>query len=111
MLAGRWTGSDRMFLHRNWLQKLSVKRQGPGGQREPGRNVSASIPRSRPLEAWNAECWRLGAVRCGVAAVDDGKPPAVSSSERAGSERHVVTSGIRPSSGTWNFSIVTRGTK
>jgi hypothetical protein len=25
MLAGRRTGSDSMFLHRRWLQKLSIK--------------------------------------------------------------------------------------
>jgi hypothetical protein len=27
MLAGRRTGSDPMFLHRRWLQKLSIKFQ------------------------------------------------------------------------------------
>jgi hypothetical protein len=39
MLAGDRMGSDPMFLHRRWLQKLSI--QGSGAQCEPGRNVHA----------------------------------------------------------------------
>jgi hypothetical protein len=93
MLAGHRIGSDPMFLHRSWLQKLSIKVQVlnanlvamcmPYGDayhtRSATRNAGASVQRAV------------------VGRQADGKPPTASSSERAGGDRHLVSSGIRSS--------------
>jgi hypothetical protein len=46
-------------------------------------------------ETCNVECKRTGSARCVGAAVAVGKPPTPSSSEQAGGDRQIKTSGIR----------------
>jgi hypothetical protein len=67
MLAGHRTGSDPMFLHRRWLQKLSIKVQvlnanllaicTPSGDayhtRSATRNAGASVQRC--VVVWQAQ--------------------------------------------------------
>jgi hypothetical protein len=91
MLVGHRMGSDPMFLYR-WLQKLSIKVQvlntnlvamcmpyGAYHAMSVTRNADASVQRCR-----------------GVAGADR-KPPTASSSERAGGDWQLVSSGIRSS--------------
>jgi hypothetical protein len=70
--------------------------QGSGAPREPGRTVHA-VWCCVPYDVSDAECRRFGSARCRGAAGADGKPPTASISERAGGDRHLVSSGIRSS--------------
>jgi hypothetical protein len=78
-----------MFLHRRWLQKLSIKVQVLNANM-----VAICMPYGEAShEVSHAECKRLGSARCCGAAVADGNPPTASSSERAGGDRHLNSIG------------------
>jgi hypothetical protein len=71
---------------------ICTELQNSGAVCEPDRNVYAECRRVSH-EVCYAECRRLGTVRCGSAAVADGKIPTVNSSEHAAGHGPVVSSG------------------
>jgi hypothetical protein len=88
----RWE-SEKIRILDTFFWTPNADHQSSGAQRELGRNVHA-VWRRVPHEVSDAECRRFGSARCRGAAGADGKPPTASSSERAGGDRHVVSSGI-----------------
>jgi hypothetical protein len=88
MLAGHRTGSDPMFLHMRWLQKLGNKVQVLNA------NLCMASVDAYPTKspARNAS---VGSTCCRAAVVADGTPPTASCSERAGDDRCLLTSGLR----------------
>jgi hypothetical protein len=95
MLEGHRMGSDTMFLHRRWLQKLSIKVQVLNAN-----FVAICMPYGDACHTMffsPAKCRRFVPTRGRGAAGADGKPPAASGSKRAGGDGHFVSSGIRSS--------------